>query len=262
LSRVFKRLGESNGLAGQVSPPSYPQVRPQCQSTLPCLIMAETMLMKVLVLVVAVGVQDRPAEAPQEGPWDRGYVYWGQPNFAQASAAVSGIVLSYAGTSVHFPLLAEMREPRHYNRAMFTCQIIVICFYLVGILLPVALALIAGHRLDCVPLRRTVRRDAGAWQCGTVAQARVLRSCHSGSGRHDGHVHPCAYLRCAYAVPHLARRWADNSLRRSTSSSGACETRRISARTPSSTGWSGSAQWSAALRCRTSLPAPFPCLAV
>lgn len=88
-------------------------------------------LTSVIVLMVAVGVQDRPAEAPQEGPWEKGLVYWGQPNFAQASAAVSGVVLSYAGTSVHFPLLAEMREPRHYNRAMFTCQIAVICFYMV-----------------------------------------------------------------------------------------------------------------------------------
>jgi hypothetical protein len=55
------------------------------------------MLIIVLVLVIACGIQDRPAEAPQEGPWDKGLVIWGQPKFSEACAAVSGIVLSFAG---------------------------------------------------------------------------------------------------------------------------------------------------------------------
>jgi len=121
-------------------------------------------LTSVIVLMVAVGVQDRPAEAPQEGPWEKGLVYWGQPNFAQASAAVSGVVLSYAGTSVHFPLLAEMREPRHYNRAMFSCQIAVICFYVVRRLKLSGSSLTPDHRIRCIPLRWTVRCDASSGQ--------------------------------------------------------------------------------------------------
>ena len=91
----------------------------------------ETSLTSVIVLVVAVGVQERPSAAPQEGPWARKVVLFGNPTFAQASAAVSGIVLSFAGTSVHYGILAEMRDPRLYTRAMLICQVFVIVFYLV-----------------------------------------------------------------------------------------------------------------------------------
>lgn len=88
-------------------------------------------LIPVIVLVVAVGVQDRPSAAPQTGPWNKEVVLFGNPTFAQASAAVSGIVLSFAGTSVHYGILAEMRTPALYTRAMLICQIFVIVFYLV-----------------------------------------------------------------------------------------------------------------------------------
>lgn len=54
--------------------------------------------MRVLVLVIACGLQDRPAEAPQgDETWDKGLVIWGTPKFSEACAAVSGIVLSFAG---------------------------------------------------------------------------------------------------------------------------------------------------------------------
>lgn len=58
------------------------------------------MLTKILVIIVviAVGVQDRPPTAPQAGPWASDYKIVGNPSFAKAISAVSSIVFAYAGT--------------------------------------------------------------------------------------------------------------------------------------------------------------------
>lgn len=84
--------------------------------------------------MVAVGVQDRPSLAPQEGPWDKGIVYWGEgAKFSDACAAVSGIVLSFAGTPTYFPMASEMRDPRLFTRAILVSQGVVIAIYLVSL---------------------------------------------------------------------------------------------------------------------------------
>jgi hypothetical protein len=51
----------------------------------------------VLTLTVSVGVQDRPALAPQTGEWDRDFQITGSPTFLQASSAISNLILAYAG---------------------------------------------------------------------------------------------------------------------------------------------------------------------
>jgi hypothetical protein len=51
----------------------------------------------VLTLTVSVGVQDRPALAPQTGEWDKDFRIIGQPTFLQASSAISNLILAYAG---------------------------------------------------------------------------------------------------------------------------------------------------------------------
>lgn len=48
----------------------------------------------VIVLTITVGIQDRPNDAPDFGPWDRDVIYFGSPSFATASSAVSSIVVS------------------------------------------------------------------------------------------------------------------------------------------------------------------------
>ena len=90
------------------------------------------LLIAVIIMTIAVGVQDRPSEAPQEGPWDRGVVYFGNPTFAQGCAAVSGIVLSYAGAPTFFPMIAEMRRPQDYNKSLILCTSVVVSAYLVS----------------------------------------------------------------------------------------------------------------------------------
>lgn len=85
-------------------------------------------------VTIAVGLQDRPAEAPQFGEWDLIVVAVGSPTFAQAMNAIATVVLAFAGTPAFYPVIAEMKDPRDYNKAMGLCQIVVTLVYtIVGV---------------------------------------------------------------------------------------------------------------------------------
>ena len=48
-------------------------------------------IVSVFVLTVAAGVQDRPSEAPQTGPWASDFKIVGNPTVEQAMAAISSL---------------------------------------------------------------------------------------------------------------------------------------------------------------------------
>ena len=53
----------------------------------------------MFIVTIAVGVQDRPASAPQTtGPWSSDWKAVGDPTFAQAIAAVSNLLFAFSGT--------------------------------------------------------------------------------------------------------------------------------------------------------------------
>ncbi|GAP92251.2 hypothetical protein SAMD00023353_10100220 [Rosellinia necatrix] len=79
-------------------------------------------LTAIFTVTIAVGVQDRPAAAPQEGPWESDFKIIGNPSFAEGIAAVSSIVFAYAGTPSFFAIISEMRDPKKYTRALLICQ--------------------------------------------------------------------------------------------------------------------------------------------
>ncbi|KAJ4377066.1 hypothetical protein N0V86_006507 [Didymella sp. IMI 355093] len=81
-----------------------------------------SILSSILILTIAVGIQDRPADAPQTGPFHSDWELIGHPSPAEAFASVSSIVFAYAGTPAFFNIASEMREPRHYTRALIVCQ--------------------------------------------------------------------------------------------------------------------------------------------
>lgn len=56
------------------------------------------LLISVLILTIAVGVQDRPADAPLTGPWDKDFKVVATPTFAQAMVAVNTVLFSYGAT--------------------------------------------------------------------------------------------------------------------------------------------------------------------
>jgi amino acid permease len=91
----------------------------------------------VLIVTIAVGVQDRPSAAPTDVVWVPDYeIVKSDASFTDAITAVSTIVFAYAGTPAFFSIASEMREPRHYNRSLMLCQSVVTGFYLaIGIVI-------------------------------------------------------------------------------------------------------------------------------
>ncbi|RSL65286.1 hypothetical protein BHE90_000308 [Fusarium euwallaceae] len=85
----------------------------------------------ILIVTIAVGVQDRPATAPQEGVWVSDYKLFNNPGFLDAISAVSSLVFAYAGTPAFFSIAAEMRDPRLYTRSLILCQSVVTVTYVV-----------------------------------------------------------------------------------------------------------------------------------
>ncbi|CAI7676839.1 unnamed protein product [Penicillium pancosmium] len=93
-------------------------------------------LTSILIVTVAVGIQDRPAAAPKDAVWVPDYKIVASPSFTDAITAVSTIVFAYAGTPAFFSLASEMREPQHFNKALILCQSVVTVFYLaIGIVI-------------------------------------------------------------------------------------------------------------------------------
>ncbi|KAF2019519.1 hypothetical protein BU24DRAFT_386456 [Aaosphaeria arxii CBS 175.79] len=84
-----------------------------------------SILASILLVTIAVGVQDRPAAAPSSGPWKSDYKLFGGPKFLDAASAISSLVFAYAGTTTFFAIAAEMREPKHYAKSLTVCQILV-----------------------------------------------------------------------------------------------------------------------------------------
>ncbi|PPJ60808.1 hypothetical protein CBER1_02324 [Cercospora berteroae] len=88
-------------------------------------------LSAIFTLTIAVGVQDRPAAAPQEGPYESNYQITRNPTFAQAISSVSTIVFAFSCLPAFFACHAEMRNPKHYTRSLLTAQGAVTVVYLI-----------------------------------------------------------------------------------------------------------------------------------
>lgn len=79
---------------------------------------------------IGVTTVDRPAAAPQEGDFDLGYRVIGDPSFIAGMTASATIFVSSSGTSSFMPVIAEMRNPKDYKKALFTCMAILNASYL------------------------------------------------------------------------------------------------------------------------------------
>lgn len=84
----------------------------------------------VFIVTIAVGIEDRPSSAPQDGIWVSDYQIVASPTFADGIVAVSTIVFAYAGTPSFFSIVSEMRDPRMYPRSLGICQTVVTAVYL------------------------------------------------------------------------------------------------------------------------------------
>ncbi|KAM0716181.1 hypothetical protein Q7P37_008695 [Cladosporium fusiforme] len=95
-----------------------------------------SILVAVFTVTIAVGVQGGPEAAQTDAPWVSDYKLFGNPSFAEASAAVSAFTFAYAGAPAFFPVVSEMRDPRQYTTALLICQaIITITYIVVGVVM-------------------------------------------------------------------------------------------------------------------------------
>ncbi|PLB53816.1 putative amino acid transporter [Aspergillus steynii IBT 23096] len=91
-----------------------------------------SILTAILIVTIAVGVQDRPAAAPQtDGPWVSDFKVVGNPTFTEAISAVSSLLFAFSGTPGFFSIASEMRNPRQYTTALLICQAGVTTVYIV-----------------------------------------------------------------------------------------------------------------------------------
>lgn len=84
------------------------------------------------MVIIAVGVQDRPTSAPQtEAVWVSDFKITGNPSFTTAITAISSLVYAYSGTAGFFSIVSEMRDPRQYTHALLICQSALTVVYIV-----------------------------------------------------------------------------------------------------------------------------------
>lgn len=76
-----------------------------------------------------MGIQDRPASAPSEGPWKSDYEIVAEPSFTSAIQGISTFIFAYSGAPLFFPIACEMRDPRQYPKALWLCQAVVTATY-------------------------------------------------------------------------------------------------------------------------------------
>lgn len=75
-------------------------------------------------------IPDRPAAAPQTGDFDLGYKVIGHPTFTVGITAVVNIFMSGTGPIAFQPVIAEMRKPQDYKKALYVSLGIVTASYL------------------------------------------------------------------------------------------------------------------------------------
>lgn len=84
----------------------------------------------VFIVVVGVTQRDRPAAAPQTGDFDLGFYAIAYPSFAAGMTATCTIFVSSAGTSAMLPVISEMKRPKDFRKALWTCMAIVTAAYI------------------------------------------------------------------------------------------------------------------------------------
>ncbi|RGP75555.1 hypothetical protein FSPOR_663 [Fusarium sporotrichioides] len=86
----------------------------------------------IFTVTIAVTLEKRPAVAPMPlVKWESDWKLFGNPTAQQAFAAIGCHVFAFAGTPAFFSIVAEMREPQFYTRALLWSQAVVATVYLV-----------------------------------------------------------------------------------------------------------------------------------
>jgi hypothetical protein len=108
----------------------YSSIRTFDRMTWPMTVAFMCVMGGVLAVVIGVTLTDRPAAAPQEGPYDLGFHVVAHPAFAAGITASATIFISSAAGPVYIPIIAEMKRPQDYRKAVIPVGVIVGSVYL------------------------------------------------------------------------------------------------------------------------------------
>jgi hypothetical protein len=89
-----------------------------------------TFFISVFVFTVAVSQTERPAAAPQTGPFDLGWKPIAYPTFVVGMINVMNIFVSTSASSMFLPVIAEMKRPQDYRKACLVAGFLVGAIYL------------------------------------------------------------------------------------------------------------------------------------
>jgi len=84
----------------------------------------------VLVVVIGITFNSRPAAAPQTGPYELGFYAIAYPTFAAGMTAACSIFVSSCGCPGYIPVIAEMRKPKDFKKSAIIVAVLVGSIYL------------------------------------------------------------------------------------------------------------------------------------
>ncbi|WWC89631.1 uncharacterized protein L201_004556 [Kwoniella dendrophila CBS 6074] len=90
-----------------------------------------SIVLSLITLAVSVGITDRPAAAPQTGPFEITVKLIAYPTFIQGVSAFTTVLWAYGGSNHFLSLISEMRQPERYQRAMLYSQVVITVIYVV-----------------------------------------------------------------------------------------------------------------------------------
>ena len=105
-------------------------VRTWGKMTWPLTIGFVSVIAGVLVVVVGVTMRDRPAAAPQMGPYELGFHAIAYPGFQAGIVAACTIFVSSCGCPGYLPVIAEMKRPQDFKKAAIIVAALVGSIYL------------------------------------------------------------------------------------------------------------------------------------
>ncbi|CED85509.1 Amino acid transporters [Phaffia rhodozyma] len=87
-----------------------------------------SILPAIFIATIAVGVADRPPNAPA-GPYDKRLRAIGDCTLVEGLGAIINVLFAYAGSAGFLPVISEMRNPKGYTSAVLTCQLFSTALY-------------------------------------------------------------------------------------------------------------------------------------
>jgi hypothetical protein len=116
-------------LVGMVMTIMFASIRTWKSMTWPLAICFFCVMAAVLAVIIGAAQLSRPAAAPQEGPYDFGFVAVAYPNFAAGITAANAIFVSSTGCPGTIPIIAEMKRPQDFTKVTVYVACIVTVLY-------------------------------------------------------------------------------------------------------------------------------------